>query len=160
MNVHFSSKKHDWATPWPLFQKLNDSYGPFELDVCATAQNAKCKSFFSLEDDGLAQVWHGVCWMNPPYGRALPRWMFKAVAEVRTGRARRVVCLLPVRTDTAWWHRYVLPYGAEIHYLRGRIRFEGAASSAPLPSGVVIFENRSYSTEALFGLLDETVSCP
>ena len=52
MNVHFLSKKYDWATPWPLFR---------ELDVCATAHNAKCKKFFSPEDDGLNQVWHGVC---------------------------------------------------------------------------------------------------
>ena len=119
MNVHFSSKKHDWATPWPLFREWDERFGPFELDVCATAHNAKCKKFFSPEGDGLAQVWHGVCWMNPPYGRALPHWMFKAVAEVWTERARRVVCLLPVRTDTAWWRRHILPYAAEIHYLRG-----------------------------------------
>ena len=98
--------------------------------------------------------------MNPPYGRALPRWMSKAVTEVWTERARRVVCLVPARTDTAWWHRYVLPFAAEIQYLRGRVRFEGAVSSAPFPSAVVVFEKRPYSTEALFGLLDETVSCP
>lgn len=46
MNVHFSSKKHDWATPWPLFQELDVRFGPFELDVCATTHNAKCKTFF------------------------------------------------------------------------------------------------------------------
>lgn len=69
MNVHFSSKKHDWATPWPLFRELDTRFGPVELDVCATAQNAKCQNFFSPEDDGLNQAWHGVCWMNPPYVR-------------------------------------------------------------------------------------------
>lgn len=69
MNVHFSSKKHDWATPWPLFRELNARFGPCELDVCATARNAKCGNFFSPEEDGLRQVWHGVCWMNPPYVR-------------------------------------------------------------------------------------------
>ena len=78
MSVHFLSKKYDWATPWPLFRELDARFGPFELDVCATAHNAKCKKFFSPEDDGLNQVWHGVCWMNPPYGRALPYWMAKA----------------------------------------------------------------------------------
>lgn len=150
MNVHFSSKKQDWATPWLLFQEWAASHGPFELDVCATVKNAKCKCFFSPADDGLIQEWRGICWMNPPYGRDLPHWISKAVAEVRAGRASRVVCLIPARTDTAWWHDFVLPYGA-VHYLRGRVRFEGAASSAPFPSAVVIFEKRSYSTEALFG---------
>lgn len=95
MNVHFSSKKHDWATPWPLFRELDARLGPFDLDVCATARNAKCGKFFSPEDDGLSQVWHGVCWMNPPYGRELPHWMSKAVIEVRANRARRVVCRFP-----------------------------------------------------------------
>ena len=46
MNVHFSSKKHDWATPWLLFQELDVRFGPFELDVCATTHNAKYKNFF------------------------------------------------------------------------------------------------------------------
>ena len=97
--------------------------------------------------------------MNPPYGRALPHWMAKAVNEIEMERAERVICLLPARTDTAWWHRYVLPFAAEIHYLRGRIRFEGAGSSAPFPSAVVIFEKRHHSTGA-FGLPVETEACP
>ena len=136
MNVHFSSKKHDWATPWPLFRELDARFGPCELDVCATARNAKCGKFFSPEDDGLSQVWHGVCWMNPPYG------MHKAVTEVREERARRIICLLPARTDTKWWHQYVLCHATEIHYLRGRIRFEGASFPAPFPSAVALFEKR------------------
>ena len=97
MSVHFLSKKYDWATPWPLFRELDARFGPFELDVCATAHNAKCKKFFSPEDDGLNQVWYGVCWMNPPYGRALPHWMAKAVNEIEMERAKRVICLLPAR---------------------------------------------------------------
>ena len=83
----------------------------------------------------------------------------KAVNEIEMERAERVICLLPARTDTAWWHRYVLPFAAEIHYLRGRIRFEGAGSSAPFPSAVVIFEKRHHSTGA-FGLPVETEACP
>ena len=142
MNVHFSSKKHDWATPWQLFRELDARFGPCELDVCATARNAKCGKFFSPEDDGLSQVWHGICWMNPPYGRALPQWMHKAVVEVWAERASRVVCLLPSRTDTRWWHQYVLCHATEIHYLRGRIRFEDANFPAPFPSAVALFEKR------------------
>ena len=138
MNVHFSSKKHDWATPWPLFRELNARFGPCELDVCATARNAKCGNFFSPEEDGLRQVWHGVCWMNPPYGREIGRWIAKAVGEVQVGNAERVVCLVPARTDTAWWHELVIRYG-EIHFLRGRVRFEGAEHAAPFPSAIVVF---------------------
>ena len=160
MNVHFSSEKHDWATPWPLFRELDARFGPCELDVGATERNAKCGKFFSPEDDGLSQVWHGVCWMNPPYGRALPHWMHKAVTEVREERARRVVCLLPSRTDTRWWHQYVLCHATEIHYLRGRIRFEGADSSAPFPSVVAVFDSRACGAEALFSPTGENAPLP
>ena len=85
MNVHFSSRKTDWATPWTLFRQWDTLQGPFTLDVCATAENAKCGHFFSPKDDGLSQNWSGVCWMNPPYGRAISHWIAKAVVEVNTG---------------------------------------------------------------------------
>ena len=142
MNVHFSSRKTDWATPWTLFRQWDTLQGPFTLDVCATDENAKCGHFFSPKDDGLSQNWSGVCWMNPPYGRAISHWIAKAVVEVNTAGVRRVVCLLPARTDTAWWHTFVIPHGA-VRFLRGRIRFEGAAHPAPFPSAIVVFNNPS-----------------
>lgn len=138
MTVHFSSKKMDWATPWELFRVWDISHGPFTLDVCATWENAKCRVFFPPAANGLLQRWHGTCWMNPPYGREIGRWIAKAVGEIHQGHANRVVCLLPARTDTAWWHELVIPYG-DIHFLRGRVRFEGAEHAAPFPSAIVIF---------------------
>lgn len=138
MNVHFSSKKMDWATPWELFRVWDISHGPFTLDVCATWENTKCRLFFPPVTNGLLQRWHGLCWMNPPYGREIGRWIAKAVGEIHQGHAARVVCLLPARTDTAWWHELVMPYG-DIHFLRGRVRFEGAKHAAPFPSTIVIF---------------------
>lgn len=137
-NVHLSSKKMDWATPWELFRVWDISHGPFTLDVCATWENAKCRAFFPPAANGLMQRWHGVCWMNPPYGREIGRWIAKAVGEIHQGHADRVVCLLPARTDTAWWHELVIPYG-DTHFLRGRIRFEGAEHAAPFPSAIVVF---------------------
>ena len=137
-NVHFSSKKMDWATPWELFRAWDLSHGPFDYDVCATPQNAKCRKYFTPEMNGLLQSWYGFCWMNPPYGREIGRWIAKAVGEVQVGNAERVVCLVPARTDTAWWHELVMRCG-EIHFLRGRVRFEGAEHAAPFPSAIVVF---------------------
>jgi site-specific DNA-methyltransferase (adenine-specific) len=77
--------------------------------------------------------------MNPPYGREITRWVAKAHDSARGGAT--VVCLLPARTDTAWWQRFVAPDG-EVDFLRGRVRFEGgngATNSAPFPSCVVVF---------------------
>lgn len=136
--VHFQSDDHTWETPFELFRRLDDEFG-FELDVCALPETAKCARYFTPTDDGLAQSWDGrVCWMNPPYGRAISDWMRKAYEESLLGST--VVCLVPARTDTEWWHQYAMR--GEIRYLRGRVRFGEATSSAPFPSAIVIFRDR------------------
>ena len=133
-NVHYMSERHDWETPQFLFDGLNAEFG-FEVDVCATAENAKCRKFFTPEDNGLVQHWEGVCWVNPPYGREIERWMRKALESAQQGAT--VVCLVPARTDTKWWHRYAMR--GEVRYLRGRLKFSNSENSAPFPSAVVIF---------------------
>lgn len=138
-SVHFSSERQDWETPHKLFNLLNTELGPFTLDVAASSINAKCSKFFSEEADGLTQIWEGICWMNPPYGREIGKWVKKAYEESLKGCL--VVCLLPSRTDTKWFHDYAKK--GEIRFLRGRLRFVGAKSSAPFPSMVVIFRPKA-----------------
>lgn len=128
----FSSATSEWATP-PEFFKALDAEFHFTLDVCATAGNAKCRNYFTVEQDGLAQPWSGVCWCNPPYGRQVGAWVKKAAESDAT-----VVMLLPARTDTAWFHDYI--YGkAEIRFVRGRLKFGGSKENAPFPNMVCIF---------------------
>ena len=134
-SVHFSSLTDLWATPQAFFDKLNAEFG-FETDVCATAENAKCLCYFTKEMDGLTQDWRGVCWMNPPYGRVIGQWMAKAYRAAMMGGAT-VVCLVPARTDTAWWHDYAAK--GEVRFIRGRLKFGDHNNSAPFPSAVVIF---------------------
>lgn len=134
-NVHFSSKTDDWETPQWLFDLLTAEFD-FALDVCASAGNAKCPKFFSKEEDGLAQRWTGVCWMNPPYGREIGAWMEKAYESSLEGAT--VVCLVPARTDTRWWHQFVTRAG-EVRFLQGRLKFGKARCGAPFPSAIVIF---------------------
>ena len=133
-NVMFSSKTDDWETPQDLFDKLNQEF-EFNLDVCATRENRKCRNFYDKELDGLKQDWHGVCWMNPPYGREIGKWVQKAYEESLTGST--VVCLLPSRTDTKWWHDYCMR--GEVRFIKGRLRFGNSKNSAPFPSAIVIF---------------------
>ena len=83
LSVHFSSKSCLWATPWDFFNKLDAEFG-FTLDVCALHENAKCSRYFTPEEDGLKQDWRGVCWMNPPYGREIGKWVAGS-NEVRQG---------------------------------------------------------------------------
>lgn len=135
LQVHFASATDEWATPQELFDALAWVYGGFTLDPCATAGNAKCKRFFTREQDGLAQPWTGKVFMNPPYGRQIGRWVRKAFEESRDGAF--VVCLLPARTDTRWWQDYVRR--GHVHFLRGRLRFGDAKNAAPFPSAIVTF---------------------
>lgn len=68
--ILYSSENEVWETPQDLFNRLNDEFH-FDIDVCATPENAKCSKFFSPLDDGLSHDWQGVCWMNPPYGKKI-----------------------------------------------------------------------------------------
>jgi phage N-6-adenine-methyltransferase len=136
-NVHFRSDTDEWATPAETFADLDREFGPFDLDVCATAENAKCARYFDKKADGLRQRWSGCCWMNPPYGRAITLWVRKAWESVENGDAEAVVCLVPQRCDTGWWHEYAVR--GEIRFLRGRLKFGGSANSAPFGSAVVVF---------------------
>ncbi len=78
--------------------------------------------------------------MNPPYGREIKKWMEKAYLESTKGAV--VVCLVPARTDTAWWHDYAML--GKVRFIRGRLKFSGAKHSAPFPSAVVVFRPVSY----------------
>lgn len=129
-----SSATDLWATPQEFFDRMHAEFG-FEVDVCANADNAKCERYFSAEQNGLAQEWRGVCWMNPPYGRGIGNWLKKAYESSRDGAT--VVCLVPARTDTAWWHDFAMR--GEIRYVRGRLKFGGHKNSAPFPCAVVVF---------------------
>jgi len=133
MQVHFSSKTDLHATPQEFFDGLNQEF-KFTLDVCANASNAKCSKFYTEQDDGLSQQWEGVIWMNPPYGRDISKWMKKANEAAKQGNT--VVCLIPARTDTNWWHNYVIQH--EVRFVRGRLKFGNAKNSAPFPSAVVV----------------------
>ena len=75
--------------------------------------------------------------MNPPYGREIGKWVQKAYEESLVGAL--VVCLLPSRTDTKWFHNYVMK-STEIRFIKGRLKFGDATNSAPFPSCVVVFD--------------------
>lgn len=131
----FSSVTDLWSTPQYFFDKQNAIH-KFTLDVCADATNAKCDKYYHSLMDGLSQEWVGVCWMNPPYGREIGKWMKKAYESSLNGA--KVVCLVPARTDTKWWHDYAMK--GKIEFLRGRLKFGNSKNSAPFPSAIVIFE--------------------
>lgn len=144
-------ERHDWTTPPRLFNVLDEEFG-FTLDAAASDENAKCDRYFTADDDGLAQSWTtpGYVFCNPPYGNHLATWVRKAYAQARLGQG--VVLLIPARTDTSWWHTYVMK-AHEIRFIRGRVRFSGSAINAPFPSCVVVYRG-GVSESPVFSAMD------
>ena len=132
----FSSGFDDWETPQDFFDAIDEVFH-FDLDVCATPFNAKCGRYYTKAEDGLSRIWRGICWMNPPYGREISKWVRKAYESSREA-GTVLVCLLPARTDTKWWHEYVAAYAECVKFIRGRLKFSGKGS-APFPSALVVF---------------------
>lgn len=146
-----SSEKQDWETPWSFIDKVQQHFGyHITLDVCAYPHTAKANRFFTEDDDALTKEWdHPVCWMNPPYGRVLKTWLQYA-HDQSLKHGNKIICLVPARTDTAWFHDIAV-YG-KIIFLRGRIKFlQGGkdVGSPAFPSMLVIFgepaEMRTWS---------------
>lgn len=127
------SESVEWGTPQWLFDLLDNEF-QFQVDVCASENNHKCKRYYSKADDGLMQDWPAICWMNPPYGREIALWMAKATAESMKGST--VVCLVPARTDTEWWWENCIV--GEIRFIRGRLQFADSNTAATFPSAVVV----------------------
>lgn len=123
-----------------MFSQLDAEFG-FALDAAAVAGNAKCASWFGPDHpdpdrrDGLTVAWDvGPVWLNPPYGRGIDRWMAKADQTAEAGVV--VVCLVPARVDTGWFHDWCL--GHEVRFIRRRLKFNGHAKEAPFASCVVV----------------------
>ncbi len=131
----FTSKSDQWETPQDLYDDLDNIFG-FDLDPCALPSNAKCRRFITPDEDGLKQPWTGNVFMNPPYGREIGKWVKKAFDEAQKD-GTTVVCLLPARTDTAWWHEYCTK--GHVWLIRGRLKFGDSHNGAPFPSAIVIF---------------------
>lgn len=140
-NGFFTSEIDAWETPASFMDVLRDEYGTFDLDPCCFPSSAQAPRYFTPEVDGLTQEWTGMVYMNPPYGRGIGAWLTKARVSAENGAT--VVCLVPARVDTGWWHDEVQAHATEIRFVRGRLHFGGGhertAHNAPFPSAVVVF---------------------
>lgn len=149
-NVHFKSSNKEWETPESLFQPLRKEFN-IVFDVCASPENTKCRAYYDKKLNALSASWSianeftegkFAVWMNPPYGRGIDRWVRKAHEESLKGVT--IVALLPARTDTSWFHNYI--HGKqEVRFLKGRVKFVDAKSSAPFPSMIVVFRPKKIN---------------
>lgn len=138
----FSRESDEWGTPAALFKQLNREFN-FNLDAAASPTNGKCP--VNLTENSLFLTWHEyqTVWLNPPYSR-ISDFIKKAYSESLKGAI--VVCLIPSRTDTKYWHDYVMK-ASEIRFIKGRLKFNDQKGSAPFPSAIVIFRGERAGTK-------------
>lgn len=151
----FSSEKQDWGTPPHVFQYFDEKY-KFQLDAAAREDNALCERFIGPKTDALSVPWKAqTVWLNPPYGRGVGKWLEKAYREAKAGRT--VGVLIFARTDTQWWHDYVMK-ASTVFLIKGRLKFvdgEGNAKNpATAPSCFVVFTKYAPSGGPRFVSLD------
>ena len=140
-----TSNDDTWSTPRDFFDKLNDEFH-FGLDAAALSSSTLVPDNWYGPDhpqlirrDAFQRLWtidagNKPIWLNPPYGRTIGDWMRKANLEAQEGGV--VVCLVPARTDTNWWHSYCIQH--EVRFIKGRLKFGNQKNSAPFPSAVVV----------------------
>jgi len=134
----FKSKSEEYETPKEIFEPLQKEFN-LQLDVCATNENKKCNIFFTKQDDALTKDWNRNFWMNPPFGRYLRHWVAKAFDESQKHKVNGVL-ILPVRSNTLWWHKYIIDTKAEVRFLKGETKFVGHKRGLWLPFAIVIFK--------------------
>lgn len=120
-----------WSTPIDIVRELEIEFGKFDLDPCCRPETAKAPKFYTPEEDGLSKPWFGNVFLNPPYSKPAP-WLQKAIKEISALNCDVVVALLPVRTDTRWFHEHVKSV-AQVRFIRGRIKWIGWQGT-PIPN--------------------------
>lgn len=123
--VHFSSQRLDWKTPKVVYQILDAEFH-FDFDPCPS----------NPQFDGLVIEWGDCNFCNPPYGSEISKWIEKGYSEYLKGKT--VVFLIPSRTDTEYWHKYIMK-ADEIRFIKGRLKFDEFKTGAPFPSAIIIF---------------------
>ena len=127
----FTSQRLDWQTPKALYEELNKEFH-FNCDPCFLTTNT------IHPKDMLGSDWGQICFVNPPYGTIIGKWIKKAYEEWKKGKT--IVLLIPSRTDTRWWHDYIMK-ATEIRFIKGRLKFDDyGGGSAPFPSAIAVFK--------------------
>jgi len=133
----------EFATPQWFFDDLNDEFGPFDIDIAATDENAKCRTWISRDKNALESDWarlNNKVFCNSPYSKEagpIGKWVEKAILE--SSRGCTVVMLLPADTRTTWF-RKCCGIASEVRLVDGAFKFDGGATSARFGVCVVVFK--------------------
>tara|TARA_R110000744_G_C18921429_1_gene511893 strand:+ start:44 stop:493 length:450 start_codon:yes stop_codon:yes gene_type:complete len=126
-----------YATPKEFYNRLNKEF-IFDYDPCPLRSSV----------DGLLTEWKGNIYVNPPYSNIEP-FIYKGINEIKNGNAKKIIYLIPIRSDTKYWHNLIMPYANEIRFIKGRLNFNDSKSPAPFPCVIVVF-NEDLKGEKIF----------
>ena len=106
---NFEQKRNDYETPPELVRMALENFTfeyKFNLDVCCSRENIPANAYYKFgEKDGLKENWAYLNWCNPPFNECA-KWIKKAFEEQQKGNS--TIMLIPVRTETKYWHDYIL----------------------------------------------------
>lgn len=157
----------NWGTPFDFYARLEMMYGKFDLDAAADKNWTMCSNFITSEQDALKIPWIGKnIYLNPPYGNQIPPFLEKILKELQDDYNRQIICLLPAKTDTKWFHEKCMVWADEIIFVQGRLKFrlpdligpdgeiiKKKTTVATFPSMVVQFTNQNRFNSPKIGTM-------
>ena len=123
-------RSDDWWTPPFIFEALGLV---FDLDPCSAGVGlgfVPARKIYTEADDGLAQPWHGLVFMNPPFGgrNGHVPWLIKFLDHANG------IAIVRAYTSSGWWHAHVVPRAELLLLPRGKTQFirpDGSVGKAP-----------------------------
>jgi ParB family chromosome partitioning protein len=130
------TKSNEWYTPSKYIEAARAVMGSIDLDPasCELANmTVKAAKYYTKEQNGLAQDWHGRVWLNPPWGKdmsqvnerrsVIARWTDKLIAEYEQGNVEQATILIPSSVHTSWFHALIQSFpccftSERIHFIR------------------------------------------
>lgn len=146
-----------WNTSLDFITKIHSVIPCFDLGPCSNETSVvKAHQVYYEKDDGLAHDWlEDFVWLNPPYS-SMEKWVVKAYREWSSGRAGCIVCLIPARTNTAYFHDYILNK-ASVIMIRGRLKFGSADIQAPFASMLVMWGGNDKLLKKILAVVNGTL---
>lgn len=137
----------EWGTPVEFFKLMENLFGKFDLDAAADDNWNLCEKYLTKKQDALNPntTWDGInIWLNPPYGKWIPKFLLRVLEEAL--KDKTIICLLPSKTDTIWFHKIVAIFASELIFIEGRLNFrrkDDGKSQGFVSSIIVKFDKNS-----------------
>lgn len=135
--------EQEWYTPSYILDKVYNVF-PVSTDPCSNKdKTVNAGTYYMKDDDGLSQSWFGNVYLNPPYGRAIGRWVTKFLEEWDNGNIKSAILLMPVKTDTKWWSKLTAELSCWCA-VSGRVKFVSSepdkkTSVGTFASAIILF---------------------